>query len=131
MSSKIDQFSSEAGQRKRETRVILPEKGASRSQYVERDKARKEKEEKEKLKEKQKKKFINMNHNTKKFNGVILGPEGELENSSSGVSNKNRRSTTKKAFDSEQFAKSANMRFMNDKRNTAEHMNRTAASGND
>ena len=80
---------------------MLPEKGSSRSQWVERDKLRKEKEEKDKLKEKQKKKFINMNHNTKKYNGVILGPEGALGNSSSSISNKNRRSTTKKAFDSE------------------------------
>ena len=65
---------------KSEAKVVMPDKGSCRSQYVVRKKAMQEKEEKAEHKAKTKKKFINMSHNTKKFNGVIVGSDHVIKN---------------------------------------------------
>ena len=70
--------SSENRRRKHESKVILPEKGSCRSQYVVRKRAQQEKEEKAERKAKSKNKFINMALNSKKFNGVFVGSDQVL-----------------------------------------------------
>lgn len=61
--------------RRKEAKVVIPDKGSSKSQYVVRQKVKKENEDKEQKKAKSKKKFINMALNMKKFNGVVLGSD--------------------------------------------------------
>ena len=61
--------------RRKEAKVVIPDKGSSKSQYVVRQKVKKDNEDKEQKKAKSKKKFINMALNMKKFNGVVLGSD--------------------------------------------------------
>ena len=118
-----DQWQNDSAYRKREQKVVLPQKGSSRSQYVEREKMKKAKDEKDKVKQQQKKKFINMSLNSKKFNGVVLGSDSVLDKSIQNLSNANHSRSNKKTFDSDMFAKSANMRFHAEKKSVAEQIN--------